>query len=101
MSADNPITEEEAARIARLAEIELDADERRAIVRELGAILKYVAQLQELDVEGVPPTAHGEIERLRLREDANEESLPNEVALREAPKTSDGGFAVPAFVDEG
>ena len=29
-----------------------------------------------------------------------EDLVANEVALREAPRSSGGGFAVPAFVDE-
>ena len=35
-----------------------------------------------------------------LRADVVEPSLANDVALREAPRSSGGGFAVPAFVDE-
>jgi aspartyl-tRNA(Asn)/glutamyl-tRNA(Gln) amidotransferase subunit C len=42
-----------------------------------------------------------QIERLPLREDEPAPSLPRDVALREAPRVQDGGFAVPAFVDEG
>ncbi|MEJ7735104.1 MAG: Asp-tRNA(Asn)/Glu-tRNA(Gln) amidotransferase subunit GatC [Polyangiaceae bacterium] len=36
-----------------------------------------------------------------LRADTPVPSLPAEEALREAPRARDGGFAVPAFVDEG
>lgn len=96
-----PITAEEARRIARLAHLDLADDELAGLVVDLGRILEHVKQLEELDLEAVPPTAHGEIERLALREDEPCSSLPRDLALREAPRVSADGFAVPAFVDEG
>ena len=97
----SPITRDEVLAIARLAHLELAPDEVERMTRELGSILAYVRQLQELDVTGVPPTAHVQIERLPLRADQVQPSLPRELALREAPRVSQDGFAVPAFVDEG
>jgi aspartyl-tRNA(Asn)/glutamyl-tRNA(Gln) amidotransferase subunit C len=95
------ITEAEVRRIADLAHLDLTAEEMARMTRELGGILAYMKELAELDVSSVPPTAHVQIERLRLRDDEPGESLSNEVALAEAPRTSEGGFAVPSFVDEG
>jgi aspartyl-tRNA(Asn)/glutamyl-tRNA(Gln) amidotransferase subunit C len=96
-----PITAEEVRRIARLAHLDLAADEVERLGRELGDILAYVRQLEEVDVSGVAPTAHVRIDRLPLRADEPEPSLPRELALREAPRVTSDGFAVPAFVDEG
>jgi|HubBroStandDraft_4_1064222.scaffolds.fasta_scaffold207212_2 aspartyl-tRNA(Asn)/glutamyl-tRNA(Gln) amidotransferase subunit C len=96
-----PITPEEVRAIARLAHLSLAPDEEARMTRELGAVLAYVRQLQELDVTGVPPTAHVQLERLPLREDEPSLSLPRDLALREAPRVAMDGFAVPAFADEG
>jgi aspartyl-tRNA(Asn)/glutamyl-tRNA(Gln) amidotransferase subunit C len=96
-----PITTDEVLRIARLAHLELSRDETERLVLELGRILAYVKQLEEVDVTGVPPTAHVQLERLPLRTDDPTSSLPRAIALREAPRVSGDGFAVPAFVDEG
>jgi aspartyl-tRNA(Asn)/glutamyl-tRNA(Gln) amidotransferase subunit C len=96
-----PISTDEALAIARLAHLELAPDELARLTRELGDILAYVKQLEEVDVTGVPPTAHVQLERLPLREDVVEPSLARELALREAPRVAMDGFAVPAFVDEG
>jgi len=96
-----PIHEDEVLRIARLAHLDLSPEEIARMTRELGNILSYVTQLEELDVSAVPATAHVQIERTPLRADVPHESLPRELALREAPKVSQDGFAVPAFVDEG
>ena len=110
-----PITLDEVRSIARLANLELEADELSQMARELGDILAYVRQLSEVDVADVPPTmgglrgAHlvpdaldrGSVDRVPLRPDAPQPSLSVELSLREAPRAHDGGFAVPAFVDEG
>jgi aspartyl-tRNA(Asn)/glutamyl-tRNA(Gln) amidotransferase subunit C len=96
-----PISAEEVRRMARLAHLDVSADDVERLTRELGTILAYVKQLQELDLEGVAPTAHVHLAQLPLRPDEPEASLPREVALREAPRVAMEGFAVPAFVDEG
>jgi aspartyl-tRNA(Asn)/glutamyl-tRNA(Gln) amidotransferase subunit C len=101
MSDPTPITLDEVRAIARLAHLSLAPEEEARMTREIGAVLAYVQQLQELDVTGVPPTAHVQLERLPLRADDPKESLPRELALREAPRVERDGFAVPAFVDEG
>ncbi len=101
MSEAPPLTPDEVTKLAKLANLELTPAEVERITRDLGAILGYVRQLGEVDVEGVPPTTHVEIARLALRPDEVRASLPHELALREAPRTADGGFAVPTFVDEG
>ena len=44
-------------KIAALARLEVPASEEDRLVRELGAILTYVAQLQALDVSGIEPTS--------------------------------------------
>lgn len=103
MSAEptKAITHDEVRRIARLAHLDLAADEIDRFARELDGILSYVRKLEELDVDRVEPTAHVQIERLPMRPDEPHDSLPRELALREAPAVSQDGFAVPAFVDEG
>lgn len=92
----------EVDRIAALAHLGLTDDEKTAMASELGKILAYVDLLSELDLEGVPPTTQIGFEEDRaLRLDLVGEELDREVVLAEAPKASEGGFSVPAFVDEG
>ena len=96
-----PIRPEEVRNIARLAHLDLTPEEHARLTHDLVKILGYVRQLEELDVSGVPPTAHVQLDRLPLREDEILRSLPRDLALREAPVVAHQGFAVPAFVDEG
>ncbi len=103
--AHPPISRDEVRRIAALAHLALgrdgDGDEVDRTTRELASILAHVKALEEVDVTDVLPTAHVQLERLPLRDDEPHPSLDPELALREAPKTSDGGFSVPGFVEEG
>jgi aspartyl-tRNA(Asn)/glutamyl-tRNA(Gln) amidotransferase subunit C len=99
--SDAQIQADEVKKLARLAHLELGEDEAARMTRELGGILAYVRQLEEVDVSNVPPTAHVRLERLPLRPDEPRPSLPAELALREAPSVMQDGFAVPAFVEEG
>ena len=94
------ITRETVLNVARLARLELSADEIEAMQESLGKILGYVEQLAELDTDGVPETAHIAAARTPLRPDALVPSLDADAALGEAPRRTPGGFAVPAFVDE-
>jgi len=51
------VTVEEVERVAELAHLELKPEETPAMLRDLNAILDYVAQLNELDTTGVTPLA--------------------------------------------
>ena len=82
-----------------LARIELTAEEEAHLGPQLGEILKYVAKLKELDIEGVNPTAHAVPLTYVLREDEPRISLPHVAVMRNAPKTKDGLFIVPKIVE--
>lgn len=94
------ITRETVLHVAKLARLELGDSEIDRMQKDLGNILEYVKSLAELDTSSVAETAQVAVLGAPLRPDAVEPSLPNEVALREAPRSASGGFAVPAFVEE-
>src|SRR5438067_11694855 len=82
--------------VARLARLELDADEVERMAVELSKVLDHVEQIRELDLEGVPPTSHVVDVAGVVRRDEPEPSLAPEVALAAAPEPVDGGFGVPS-----
>ncbi len=96
-----PIDRQVVLRIARLAQLQLRPDEVDRMTRELAEILTYMAALGEVDVDGVVPTAHVQLDQLPLRPDEPAASLPVEIALAEAPEAADQCFVVPPFSDEG
>ena len=63
---------------------------------ELSAILEHVDNINELDLEGVEPTAHVVPLENVLRADEPRPSLPRERALEPAPDADETGFRVPS-----
>ena len=94
------ITRENVLHVAKLARLEFSDQEIDRMQRDLDGILEYVNQLSELDTSNVPATAHVAVVAAPFRSDTPHQSLPHEVALSQAPRSSSEGFAVPAFVDE-
>jgi aspartyl-tRNA(Asn)/glutamyl-tRNA(Gln) amidotransferase subunit C len=94
------IDREEVLHVARLARLRLSEDELEPMARELSAVLDHIATIDELDLEGVEPTAHvvadGMPAHSGLRADEPRDSLPREVALAQAPAVSGDGFSVPS-----
>lgn len=93
------ITEDEVRHVAKLARLELGEQDVERFTRQLGGVLDYVAQIGELDVEGVEPMAHPLEMPNVLREDEPAEPMPREAALRNAPERDEAFFKVPKVLD--
>ncbi len=52
------LTRSQVEAVAALANLELDAAEIDLFVRQLGDILAHASALQQIDTQGVPPTAY-------------------------------------------
>ena len=86
-------TREEVAKIAALANLELDPSEIDLFARQLGDILSYAEQVQQVDTTGVPPTASVLTRHAADREDEVRPSLDRDEALANAPDAAlDAGF---------
>ncbi|MCY2935061.1 MAG: Asp-tRNA(Asn)/Glu-tRNA(Gln) amidotransferase subunit GatC [Planctomycetota bacterium] len=93
------MTTDEVAKVALLARLRLNDQERQRYAEQLSLILEFIAQLGELDTEGVEPLAHGVDRTNVFREDKAYPALDREKALANAPKRSMQGFLVPAVLD--
>lgn len=82
--------------IARLARLELTADEKDLFARQLSEILAYAEQIQRVATDGVEPTSHAG-DAAALRDDVVVPSLPREESLAAGPDAdpSSGLFKVP------
>ncbi len=89
----------EVEHIARLARLKLTPEEKERYSIQLGRILEYVGQLNELDLRDVPPLSLGASSKDVFREDVVQGSLPQEEALRNAPQKWKGYFQVPRVLD--
>jgi aspartyl-tRNA(Asn)/glutamyl-tRNA(Gln) amidotransferase subunit C len=99
---------EEVGRVAELANLDLEADEKPRMQRDLNAILGYIAQLNELDTTGIEPmaqvsdlldagsdTGHG----VDLRADGLRPSLDRAIVMEEAPETDGAFFKTPKVIE--
>ena len=86
-------------RIGRLARIRIEESEVESYQSELNAILGFVEQLNEVNVEGVEPMTSNVAQPLRLRDDVVTDGDMIADVLSNAPKSADGFFVVPKVVD--
>lgn len=88
------VSEKEIEHIANLARLYLEDKDIEKFKNELDDILVYFKKLQELDTEGVEPTAHAVSISLPKREDKVGESIKREKILDHAPLSKNGFFVV-------
>jgi aspartyl-tRNA(Asn)/glutamyl-tRNA(Gln) amidotransferase subunit C len=109
------VSEKDVSCAADLANVELTAEERAHMVRDLNSILDYIDRLNQLDTEKVPPMAQvsdrcgvdeskqgSERFAYATRPDVHNglrKSLPHEEALQNAPDSDGTFFKVPKVIE--
>ncbi|MGA2632700.1 MAG: Asp-tRNA(Asn)/Glu-tRNA(Gln) amidotransferase subunit GatC [Terracidiphilus sp.] len=97
------VTVDDVQRVAELAHLELKPEEIPAMLRDLNAILDYVAELNELDMSGVAPLAQvselGDAADGVLRDDQPVPSLDRAAVMAQAPETDGAFFKVPKVIE--
>ena len=96
------VTVEDVERVAELAHLKLTPDETGHMLKDLNAILDYVAELNQLDTTGVEPLTH--VSQLSAvsgepRPDALVPSLDRAAVMPEAPDTDGTFFRVPKVIE--
>lgn len=86
-------------RIAALAHLDLTESETELFTRQLGDILTYFDQLQQIDTTGVPATSHPVTSAPVMRADEPRPSMSRDEVLANAPDPGgDGLFRVPKVI---
>ncbi|HEY6253936.1 MAG TPA: Asp-tRNA(Asn)/Glu-tRNA(Gln) amidotransferase subunit GatC [Candidatus Angelobacter sp.] len=106
------ITEQDVTYVADLANLDLTAEERARLAKDLTSILEYFTRLNELNTDDVPPMAQvsdtygssGETAAERSaavqREDSPVPCLPHQAAMRNAPDSDGDFFKVPKVIEK-
>jgi aspartyl-tRNA(Asn)/glutamyl-tRNA(Gln) amidotransferase subunit C len=91
---------DQVASIAALANLDLDANEIELFARQLGDILAYATEVQQVDTAGVPATASVVTRHSADRPDIEGPCLPREEVLAGAPDAArgQGFFKVPRVI---
>lgn len=100
MSTTPAISRDEVAHLARLARLDLPADELDRLAGELDVILGAVARISEVAADDIPPTSHPVPLTNVTRPDVVRPSLAAADALAGAPAAQDGRFLVPRILEE-
>ncbi|MFQ5896031.1 MAG: Asp-tRNA(Asn)/Glu-tRNA(Gln) amidotransferase subunit GatC [Nitrospinota bacterium] len=94
-----PIRREDVEHVAELARLGLSEVDVEKYTRQLASILDYIAKLNELDTEDVPPTSHVLDIHNVFRED-EVTNPPSAISIEEiAPEVSRGHFKVPKIFE--
>lgn len=92
------ITLDEVKRLATLSALEFDETELKQFSTEFESILEMVDEIKNCEVDSKLTYKSHKFEE--LREDVPQESLPQEKALQNSPKTRKGAFAVSQMLEE-
>lgn len=93
------LSREEVKHIALLARLGLSEEETEKFREQLSNILENFRALQEVNTEGVPPTAQPVALQDVFREDEVAPSFPQEQILANAPRQEDGSFKIKAVLE--
>jgi aspartyl-tRNA(Asn)/glutamyl-tRNA(Gln) amidotransferase subunit C len=94
------ISAEDVRKVAQLARLDLPEDKIATYTGQLERILEYVAHLDAVDTEGVPPTTRA-VEVVNVTRDDQVEPTPvREQLLNLAPQREGDFFRVPRILGE-
>ena len=100
------VTVQDVERVAELAHLELAPEETESMLRDLNAILDYMAELNELDTSGVVPLAQASelmsesgVTASPQRTDQVQPSLDRALVMPQAPETDKAFFKVPKVIE--
>ena len=97
------VDKETVRKVAKLARLAMPEERLEPLTEELNGILKWIEQLNEVDVAGVDPMASTVNVKLPMREDVLQEGPTGggqaDNVVANAPKTEDHFFIVPKVVE--
>ena len=89
------ITIKDVEHVAKLARLELTEEEKELYTKQLGDVLKYVDQMNEVDTANVEPLSHPIDFVNVMREDEPHQEISKEALMSNAPDEENGFFKVP------
>jgi len=95
------LSESEVRHVAMLARLALTDEQVETLRGELNSILGHIDTIQQLDLEGVEPTAHAIPVVNSTRADEPRPGLSRDLALLNAPESEAGAFVIPQIVGGG
>ncbi|PIB33928.1 hypothetical protein BFP72_00015 [Reichenbachiella sp. 5M10] len=82
-------------KLSNLARLELSEDQELKMSKDLGDILEWVEQLEEVDTENVDALGNVNEDEVPLRGDVADNFFENGETTKNAPESTDNYFVVP------
>ena len=93
------LTPDDVRRLARLARIDMAAEETGAVLEGLNRVLGLVDEIRRVDTNGVEPMSHAVDVSQRLRPDEAKEPDRRQAYQGVAPAVQDGLYLVPKVIE--
>lgn len=94
------VTNELVDRVAALAKLRFEGEEKEEIRQDMQRILDFIAKLEEVDTTGVEPMVYATEETLKLRADEPKNPVTQSEALKNAPDKDSDYFKVPKVLSK-
>lgn len=95
-----PISQRDVAHVAGLARLALTEDELERFTTQLASVLEHAADIEALEIDGVPATAHPFPLANVFREDEPRPCLDRGEVLAQAPDVEADRFRIPRILGE-
>ena len=95
-----PVSLADVERVAALARLALNDEEKQIMMAQLNDILRYMEELNSIDTGNVEPLSHVIDLPPVYREDVPEPGLTHEEAMRNAPSRDEQYFKVPKVIGD-
>ena len=93
------LTIDDVKKVARLARLEVSAQEAQTAQAQLTNIFGLIAEMQAVDTTGIVPMSHAQDVMQRLREDKVTEGDQRELFQSIAPQVEAGLYLVPQVIE--
>ncbi len=94
------LTTDQVAHVARLARLDLSAEETEGFRKDLSSIVGYIERLRQVDTSQVPATLGVQPHTNVLRQDEARPSLGPDGVLANAPQRENDAFQIPRILEE-
>lgn len=93
------IDEKEIVKVAKLARLDLSADEKAEFSKQLNDIIEYVEKISELDTSDVKPADHiVDLKNITRADEVKESMQPSDLE-KIAPRFEKGHIVVPRIIE--
>lgn len=94
------IDKELVDKLAHLARLEFQDEQKHKIEQDLNRILSFMESLNEVDTSNVVPLVYLTDEKNVFRKDEVKQDISHEEALKNAPKKDSDYFRVPKVIEQ-